>query len=132
MLTASIDTVRLFLHVLAASVWVGGQIVLAFAVPALRRVSADAAGAAAAGFNRIAWPAFVVLLATGVWNVVAEGDKGIAYQHTLTIKLAAVALSGLAAGAHIRAASPPAKAVLGALSGLAAIAALLLGILLAG
>jgi putative copper export protein len=132
MLTASTDTLRLFLHVLAASVWVGGQIVLAFAVPALRRVSADAAGAAAAGFNRVAWPAFGVLLATGVWNVVAEGDKGIAYQHTLAIKLAMVALSGLAAVAHIRAASARDKAVLGGLSGLTAIAALLLGVLLAG
>jgi putative copper export protein len=131
MLTASTDTLRLFLHVLAASVWVGGQIVLAFAVPALRRVSADAAGAAAAGFNRIAWPAFAVLLATGIWNVVAEGDKGIGYQNTLAIKLVVVALSGLAAVAHIRAVSPSVKAALGAVSGMAAIAALLLGILLA-
>jgi putative copper export protein len=131
MLTANVDTLRLFLHVLAASVWVGGQIVLAVAVPALRRVSADAAGAAAAAFNRVAWPAFAVLLATGIWNVVAEGDQGDAYQHTLAIKLSTVALSGLAAVAHIRATSPPAKAALGALSGLTAIGALMLGILLA-
>jgi len=30
------ETIRLFLHVLAATVWVGGQITLAALVPALR------------------------------------------------------------------------------------------------
>ena len=29
MLTVSWDTIRLFLHVLAATIWVGGQLVLA-------------------------------------------------------------------------------------------------------
>lgn len=132
MLTANSDALRLFLHVLAASVWVGGQIVLAFAVPVLRRVSAEATRAAAAGFNRVAWPAFAVLVATGIWNVVAEGDKGAAYQRTLGIKLAAVVLSGVAALAHVRAISPRARGVLGGASGLAAVAALFLGVLLAG
>ncbi len=37
MLAVSWDTVRLFLHVLAATVWVGGQLTLAALVPVLRR-----------------------------------------------------------------------------------------------
>ena len=37
MLSPTIDTIRLFLHILAASVWVGGQIVLAGLVPRLKR-----------------------------------------------------------------------------------------------
>jgi len=40
-LGVSWETVRLFLHVLAATVWVGGQLTLAALVPALRRLGAD-------------------------------------------------------------------------------------------
>jgi len=45
MLTVSWDIIRLFLHVLAATIWVGGQLVLAALVPVLRRFGADALGA---------------------------------------------------------------------------------------
>jgi putative copper export protein len=41
MLAVSWDTVRLFLHVLAATVWVGGQLTLAALVPVLRRFGAE-------------------------------------------------------------------------------------------
>jgi hypothetical protein len=37
MLAVSWDTIRLFLHVLAATIWVGGQLVLAALVPILRK-----------------------------------------------------------------------------------------------
>ena len=40
MLAVSWDTIRLFLHVLAATIWVGGQLVLAALVPVLRRAGA--------------------------------------------------------------------------------------------
>jgi uncharacterized membrane protein len=40
MLPVSWDTIRLFLHVLAATVWVGGQLTLAALVPVLRRFGA--------------------------------------------------------------------------------------------
>ena len=38
MLTPSGATVRLFLHVIAATVWVGGQLTLAGLVPGLRAI----------------------------------------------------------------------------------------------
>jgi len=126
------DTLRLFLHVLAATVWVGGQITLAALVPALRAAGTDVPKAAANAFDRIAWPAFGVLLLTGIWNVVAEGDKGPAYQHTLMLKYALVLASGATAYLHARAASRRAMAIFGALTGLTALATLFVGILLAG
>lgn len=132
MLPVTLEAVRLFLHVLAATIWVGGQLVLAALVPALRPASAEAPRAAARAFNRVAWPAFGVLVATGIWNIAAEGDKGGAYRATLTVKLVVVAASGLTAWLHARATSRGALAVYGALTGLTALLALFLGIVLAG
>jgi putative copper export protein len=127
----SSETLRLFLHVLAATVWVGGQITLAALIPALRAAGSDVTKAAAGAFNRVAWPAFGILVLTGIWNVVAEGDRGPAYQHTLMVKYTLVAGSGITAYAHTRVASRKAMAVLGALTGLTAVATLLVGIMLA-
>jgi putative copper export protein len=128
----TLETVRLFLHVLAATVWVGGQITLAALVPALRAAGADVPRAAANAFNRVAWPAFGVLVLTGLWNVAAEGDKGPSYRHTLMLKLTLVVLSGATALLHARAVSRRAMAVFGALTGLTALAPLFVGIMLAG
>ena len=63
------DAFRLFLHVLAASIWVGGQLVLAGLVPTVRRFGEDATRQVARAFNRIAWPAYGVAVVTGLWNV---------------------------------------------------------------
>jgi putative copper export protein len=127
------DTVRLFLHVLAATIWVGGQLVLAALVPTLRTLGRDAPKAAARRFNQVAWPAFAVLVATGVWNIAAEHDEVHGrYRTTLIVKLLVVVVSGVTAALHIRARSSRALAVFGALTGLSALAALFLGVLLAG
>jgi len=131
-LPVDLETLRLFLHVLAATIWVGGQLVLAALVPALRRAGSEVPRAAASAFNRIAWPAFGVLVVTGIWNIAAEGDRGPAYRTTLTVKLVVVAASGVTAFLHSRATSRRGMAVFGALTGLTALAALLLGIVLAG
>jgi putative copper export protein len=127
----NLETLRLFLHVLAATVWVGGQITLAALVPALRAAGTDVPKAAANAFNRIAWPAFGILVLTGIWNVVAEGDKGPAYQHTLMLKYTLVVASGVTAYLHARVASRKGMAVFGALTGLTALATLFVGIMLA-
>lgn len=88
---------------------------------------------AARRFNQIAWPAFAVLVATGVWNVVAERDHVHGrYETTLIVQLIVVAISGVTAWLHARARSSAQLAVLGALTGVSALAALLLGVVLAG
>jgi len=133
MLSVSWDTIRLFLHVLAATVWVGGQITLAALVPVLRRRGAEIPRAAARRFNQVAWPAFGVLIVTGIWNVAAVRSQiHGSYRTTLIVKLVVVAISGVTALLHARARTPAGQAVFGALTGLSALAALFLGVLLAG
>ena len=133
MLSVSWDTIRLFLHVLAATVWVGGQITLAALVPVLRRRGAEIPRAAARRFNQVAWPAFGVLIVTGIWNVAAVRSQiHGSYRTTLIVKLVVVAISGVTALLHTRARTPAGQAVFGALTGLCALAALFLGVLLAG
>jgi putative copper export protein len=130
MLPVTADQVRLFLHLLAATVWVGGQLTLAGLVPGLRSLSPDAPRAAARRFNRIAWPAFAVLVLTGLWNLteIDLGDRSTEYQVTLFVKLLVVAVSGVSAFFHTRATSKVGLAVGGALSGASALAALFLGV----
>ena len=131
MLSVDLETVRLFLHVLAATVWVGGQLTLAALVPALRRYAPDVPRVAARAFNPVAWTAFAVLVVTGSWNVAEEwGDASSAYRTTLMVKLVAVLVSGVTAYLHARAGTPQSRAVFGALTGVAALAALFLGVLL--
>ena len=131
MLTISWTTVRLFLHVLAATIWVGGQLTLAALVPALRGTGRDVVKLAAQRFNTVAWPAFAVLVATGIWNVVADaGEDHGSFRVTLIVKLAVVLASGVTAFVHARARGTAGLAVFGALTGLSALAALFIGILL--
>ena len=133
MLPVDLDTIRLFLHVLAATVWVGGQLTLAALVPVLRSVGTDVPRVAARRFNAVAWPAFGILVVTGVWNIVAERDEVHgSYETTLIVKLVLVAVSGVTAWLHARAGTPVGLAVFGALTGLSALGALLFGVILAG
>ncbi len=115
--------------------WVGGQLALAAIVPVARRTAGrESTRAIARRFQLVAWPAFALLVVTGVWNLVAVhvADQSGSYLTTLFVKLLLVAVSGAAAFAHILAA-PRRPAVGGALaaSSLAAgIGALLLGVVL--
>ena len=56
---------------LAAAVWIGGQVTLTALVPVLRRLGAQVPRAAARRFNQIAWPAFAILVITGIGNIIA-------------------------------------------------------------
>jgi hypothetical protein len=101
----------------------------------LRRFGAEVPRAAARRFNQVAWAAFAVLIITGVWNVIAvwPGEShSPGYRGTLIAKLVAVGISGVAAALHARARSTAGLAVFGALTGVSALAALFLGVLLAG
>lgn len=130
MLPVTVATVRLFLHVLAATVWVGGQLTLAALVPALRGFDRAVTRVAARRFNQVAWIAFAVLVATGVWNILALPPMAGPYRTTLAVKLVAVAASGVTAFLHMRARGRAGLAVFGALTGMTAVAALLLGVML--
>jgi putative copper export protein len=131
-ISPNLATVRLFLHVLSASVWVGGQLTLAGLVPGLRALNPELPRTVAQRFSKIAWPAFAVAVATGIWNIAAIkiGDTSTSYQVTLGIKLLVVAVSGMAAAAHSLSRSKVVLAVGGALTGLTGLAALFLGVLL--
>jgi putative copper export protein len=134
-LPVTTDEVRLFLHVLAATIWVGGQLTLAGLLPALRKAGADVPAAVARQFNRIAWPAFGVLILTGLWNISDEHDQikhSSDYRATLWAKLTFVVLSGVAAYVHTRAKTKAAMAIWGAATGVFALAALFYGMVLGG
>lgn len=102
MLPVTLDNVRLFLHIAAAMVWIGGQFTVAVLVPVVRPQGNDAVVAVARRFAWVAWPAYAVLLVTGAWNLVAvdlevQSDTWLT---TLSVKLVLVVVSGVAAGVH--------------------------------
>lgn len=134
MLPVTLDTLRVTLHVLAVTVWVGGQLTLLGLLPALRAIGGDAPRTVARRFNVVAWPAFGLTVVTGVWNLLAVdvGDTSPDYQATLFAKLFFVAVSGIAAFVHGRGGSKAATAVGGAVGLFAALAALFYGVLLGG
>ena len=129
MLPVSWTTIRLFIHVLAATVWVGGQLTLAGLVPGLRALGEDAPRTVARRFNRIGWPAFGVLVVTGIWNLLALNPQwDTAYGRTVMVKILVVTVAGVSAFLHTLAKSKAGLAVFGALSALGALGALFLGI----
>lgn len=132
MLSPTLDTVRLFLHVLAASVWVGGQIVLAGLVPSLKRAFPGAPKVMAQAYQRVAWPAFAIVVVTGLWSLgeVDVGNTSTSYQITLFLKITLAISSGAAAAVHQVGQSKAALAIGGAVGLLAALGAMFCGILL--
>ncbi|MDQ1703989.1 MAG: hypothetical protein QOF18_355 [Frankiaceae bacterium] len=133
MLPIDLETLRLFLHVLAATVWVGGQLTMGALVPVLRRAGADVPALAARQFARVAWTAFAVLIVTGFWNLAAyEGKDRAGFAATISLKLVFVALSGIAALVHSRARSRALLALGGAGAAGFALVTVFLGVVLTG
>ena len=135
----------LWLHVIAACVWIGGQVTIAAVIPLLRR-ERELAARVGRRYQLVAWTAYAVLAVTGVLNV---GNAGLQWSslldtpagRTLAVKLGFVALSGLAAATHAFLQAPRAagrrsgavtSSILGAVSLLAAVAAALYGVVIAG
>lgn len=125
-------TIRVFLHILGASVWVGGQIVLGALVPTVRTMGDDAPKKVARAFNRIAWPFFGLAVVTGIWNLaeVDLSDRSTGYQVGVMLKLLIVAVSGVSAYLHTTATRKSMLALWGAVGGIGALAALLFGAML--
>ena len=94
------DVVFLALHVLAASVWVGGTIILVFvAVPYARTLSGDmrAQGlrALGRGWRLFGWSAMAVAVVSGLQLAIADGafdDAASDFDAVLVVKIAAVGL----------------------------------------
>lgn len=132
-LAPAIDGIRLSLHVLAAAVWVGGQITVAGLVPTARQLGDEAPRRVARAFARLSWPAYAVLLATGIWNVAATSKhQPNAWKVVLGVKIAVVLLAGLAAWLHARARTRAGLAAWGAVASLSSPASLVMGVFLAG
>ncbi len=132
-LSSALDGIRLSIHVLAATVWVGGQFTLAGLVPTARRLGDGAPKALARAFGRMQWPAYAVLVITGLWNVSAvHAGQPRSWVVVLVVKIGVVALAGLSAFLHTRSTTPRGLAVWGALTSLSSVAALVMGVFLAG
>ncbi len=127
-----VDSIRIFLHLLGVTGWIGGQILMVGLLPLLRSLGPDAPRLAAARFARVAWPCFGLAIATGLWSLLgvdlAERDTG--YLTALLVKLLLVGLSGAAAAIHSATKSPALRGATGALGGLAALGALFAGAVL--
>lgn len=130
MLPLTARSIRLTLHVLSVSVWVGGQITLLGLLPALRAAGGDLPKQIGRQFNRVAWPAFGLAVATGLWNIGAidMANTPTDYQVTLFVKLFLVAASGVGAFLHGQAKTKAGLAIWGAVGLLSALLAVLLGV----
>ena len=128
MLPIDLDVIRLTLHVLGATIWVGGQIVLAALIGPLRKVAPNAIAPAARVFAWVGWPAFAVLVLTGFWLLADGQDKSHAFQVTLMVKLTLVVLSGIGAALHTFAKNPTLKGIWGTLGLVCALGVVLLGV----
>ena len=89
---------RLILHVLAATVWVGGQFTVAGLLPTIRTLGEEAPKKVARAFGRLLWPAYAVLVVTGFWNIGPSSvkDASSAWKTVLMVKIAVVVVAGVA------------------------------------
>jgi len=133
-LANGVTIVRLSLHVLAASVWVGGQFVLAGLLPTVRGLGDSAPRQVANAFAKLSWPAFWVLVATGLWNYAAVSPSHATYSWKVVfmVKMVCVVLAGVGTVVHSRAKAPKTKGMYAGIASLASVAALVLGVALTG
>jgi putative copper export protein len=134
MLSDGLGGFRLILHVLAATIWVGGQFTIAGLLPTLRSLGEEAPKKVARAFGRLLWPAYAVLVVTGFWNIGAltVKDASSAWKTVLVVKIVVVIIAGVAVFLHQRAQTKQATAIWGAIGALASVGALCLGVFLAG
>lgn len=133
-LAGALSVVRLALHVLAACVWVGGQLVLAGLISTVRGFGVDATRTVARAFGRLSWPAYWLLVITGVWNYLAiDHQKATnSWNVAFAVKMAAVLLAGAGTYLHTNAKTPRARGIYAGVGTLGSIAALVLGVAIAG
>ena len=112
-----------YIHLLSATVWVGGLVVLAGLVPAVRKTTDDRSviQAIAKRFGVLSWTALGLLVLTGTLMVFDRVWTG-----TLIAKIGLVMLSALLAVWHTMAAREQSPAVRGAIQGVILILALVI------
>ncbi len=133
-LASTSTVIRVSLHVLAACVWIGGQIVVAGLLPTVRSLGDDAPRKVAQAFGRLSWPAFWLLILTGFWNYAAVHGTTMSssWNTAFGIKMVAVVVAGVGTFLHTRAATARAKGMYAGIGMLATLAAMVLGVALAG
>ena len=126
----NLDTIRIFIHVLAVTVWVGGQIVMMAILPVLKEAGVDGLPAKVAqGFANVAFPALAVAIFSGIWNIISidMANATMVWNIIFGIKFLLVILSGFGAVKHKNATDPKQKGLFGAIGFGAAILAMFLG-----
>ena len=133
MISPTLDSLRIFLHLMAVAVWVGGQIVLAGLVPRVRAVAPQAMTPIANGFARVAWPAMVLIVFTGAWGMASTdvANQGTEYMITFSVKMLMVGLAIAATIIHSVGSTKLAKGLGGAIGLLTSLLAAYAGVLLA-
>jgi putative copper export protein len=133
-LSPALSGIRLTLHVLAATIWVGGQFTVAGLLPTVRGLGEGASKKVARALAVLLWPAYVVLVITGIWNisVFTMKDAPSAWKAVLMVKIALVVIAGVGVFLHQRSTSKRGLAVWGSVGATASVAALVMGVFLAG
>ncbi len=88
-----------WLHVLSAAVWVGGLLTLVLIIPTARRSGSTGREIRAMGraYGRVAWPAVVIAIGSGITMVLREHLDWLGDQKLLTkTGLSAVAVALIA------------------------------------
>jgi hypothetical protein len=82
----------------------------------------------------MSWPAYWLLIATGIWNYFAIDHQSASssWNAAFGIKMLMVVLAGLGSYLHTKATTPRARGVYAGVASLASVAALVLGIAIAG
>lgn len=133
------DLVR-WLHLIAASVWVGGLITLGALVPSLRRAGAgrEVLQAMARQFGRVSWSAMALAVVTGViqlTRVDLSGGAATSYGRALFAKLLLVGVAAALALGHqltARTTTAAVRGVIQALILLSSLGILAMAVVLAG
>jgi len=127
-------TLRLSIHVIAACIWLGGQLTLAGLLPTVRSLGEGAPKKVAQAFGRLSWPAYWVLIATGFWNYAAVHGETVtsSWNTAFAVKMLCVIVAGVGSYVHTVATSPRLKGASAGIGALATTAALILGVALAG
>jgi copper resistance protein D len=105
-----VTTVLRIVHVLSASVWVGGTVALVFVgVPAIRRLEGEARATAMRALGRrwrpLGWSAMGVAIVSGLWLTELNGGFARAaldtfFDRTLIVKSALVVVLCVGAAVH--------------------------------